>query len=155
MDIGIYLDNGDYELSETDEIICEYGTDMEVGYLKINPERIPVVVGQKRAEEEFEKFGDSIVEISIMDGKYVLIADKKNIEMTGEKLIVISTAYIAKNQIRSYTALTGGEIEEWTELFEESEEYGDEDDEEDRQPAFCYMFPTIVFDYDDKTGSFT
>ena len=150
MDIGIYLDNGDYELSETEELVCEFGTDMEVGYLKINPERIPVVIGEERAEAAFKKFGDSIVEISVMDGRYVLIADKRNIEMTGEKLIVIGTAYIAKNQIRSYTALTGGEVLEWAENFEESADSCDDEDE----PAFCYMFPTIVFDYDEETGSF-
>lgn len=146
MEIGINMDDREYELSDSDELLCEYGTDMEVGYLKINPERIPVVEGRKKAEESFERMGSGIEELPICNRHYLLIADRKNVEITATELIVTGTAYIARKQFRSYTELTAGEVEDWLEMFEASEEAGE------AKPLFDY--PVIVFEYDEEHDCF-
>lgn len=151
MEIGINMDERDYEFSDYFLLVNEYGFDIELGYLKINPERIPVVEGKYRAEAEFEKFGSKLIEFPICGGRYILISDRRNIEIVDGSLILTGTAYIAKRQYRTDTALTGSEVGEWLCRFMEGE--GSQGEMIEDREKTMYDFPVMVFDYDENTDS--
>ena len=49
MKIGISLDNYESPMEDTKHLVNNYGYDREIGYLKINPERLPVIVSESKA----------------------------------------------------------------------------------------------------------
>lgn len=146
MEIGINMDDREYELSDTDELVITLGTDMEVGYLKINPERVPVIEGKNKAEAEFAKMKAHLVEVELLGGRYQMITDDRSIEITPEFIIVEGTAYIGRRQGRKHTALTVDEVEDW--LIKLDESYVDHDE----MPTDG-DFPCIVFEFDSETGT--
>ncbi len=58
MQIGIDLVNYQTPIEEWDNIVSAYGKEREIGYLKINPERIPVIVSESKARKPTPKKKD-------------------------------------------------------------------------------------------------
>jgi len=119
MQIGINLKEDEFEVTDSDDIVCNYPDGVEVGYLKINPERIPVIVGEKIAEEAIAR--KKYTKIAIDGGDYVLFADEKSVLYCKDFIEICGTAYIAKKQGGTHTALTADEIDDWIYDFEDEE----------------------------------
>jgi len=125
MEIGINLKEDEYEVAEIDDIIIGYPAGIEIGYLKINPERIPVIVSEKIAAEAIARNKDHYIQIDVNGGKYVVITDNRSV-IYGEGFIdICGTAYIAKKQVGTYTALTSDEIDDWIYDFEDDEMFSE------------------------------
>jgi len=109
-DIGVHMDDHDYEYSSVYDIRCDNG-DHEVGILKINPDRVPVVLGLERAEKEMSKIGKCLREIPYKAlNDYVIFADDRACEVDGDRIRVYGNAYIARRQKRTHIGLSGFEI---------------------------------------------
>lgn len=111
MQIGIHMDDEEYELTDTKLIVNRYGQDMGIGYLKINPERVPVIVGEGLARDHFEKIKDRLLEFDILCGNFVLLADKNAVHQIEDCIVIDGDAYIARIQGDSHTTMTYDEIE--------------------------------------------
>ena len=75
MQIGIDLENYQTPIEEWDNIVSAYGQEREIGYLKINPERIPVIVSENKAREEITRLGKHALEFRIKDICYEMVID--------------------------------------------------------------------------------
>lgn len=125
MQIGINLKEDVFEVAESEDIICNYPDGVEIGYLKINPERIPVVIGAKLAEEEIARNKRYINYYDVNDRGYMIITDDRNV-ITGENFILIlGNAYVTKKQGATYTGLTADEIDDWIYDFEDNEMFSE------------------------------
>lgn len=122
MKIGIDLDNYQSPIEEWDTLINNYGEEREIGYLKINPERIPVIVSERKALKEIEKWGDKVIRIRFKDFTFEMFLDYKGCLFSepkdGGNVVVFGNAYIAKKQWEADTPLTMREIKELIDYIE-------------------------------------
>lgn len=118
MQIGIDLENYTCPLEDFEKLVCAYGPMREVGYLKINPERIPVVVDEERAEKSLMKFRDYVTAILVKGDKYMLFADYRSVENYGDGFILFGNVYVARFQGRLCTGLTMTDIKDFLEILE-------------------------------------
>lgn len=118
MQIGIVLDNYESPMEDLENIISSYGLMREVGYLRINPERVPVVMSESKADEAIDRFQYHIAEYDICDGKYELVADDRGIATVDDSIIISGNAFIARRQGRALTGLTASEITDWLKRLE-------------------------------------
>ena len=124
MKIGINLDNYESPMEDTRTLINNYGYDREIGYLKINPERLPVIVSERKALADIRAMENHKAVYPLNDRRYELIVDDRAISfMVNHKsgFLLFGNAYIAKRQGRMTTALTMDEILEWLKEFEKND----------------------------------
>ena len=125
MQIGIDLENYQTPIEEWDNIVSSYGKDREIGYLKINPERIPVIVSESKARKEIENMGKHAFLFRVRDVRYEMVIDDRSamlpVSVDGD-LIVFGNIYIYKKQLNANVALTMAEIDELLKYFEESDD---------------------------------
>lgn len=124
MKIGISLDNYESPMEDISNLVNYYGYDREIGYLKINPERLPVIVSERKALTDIRAMGNHKVVYPLNDGRYELIVDERAISFVTKLkggFLLFSNAYIAKRQGWMSTALTMDEILEWLKEFEKNE----------------------------------
>ena len=146
MKIGIDLDNYAEPMVELQELINNYGNKREIGYLKINPERIPVIVSENRALADMEKLGAHKIAFPVRNGKYDLITDDRAIMMDSGNFELYGNAYIARSQGSVLTALDIEEIIESL-LFFCTSRY-ESVSEEDPDDKYDYYY----FEHDEKRG---
>ena len=113
MMIGIDLDNYVSPMEDIENIVNIYGLDTEIGYLKINPLRLPVIVSEKKALEKIDKFGDHEVHFHIGD-RFELITDDRSLLEYDNDLDIIGDTYVARQQGEKYTGLTFRDFMEWS-----------------------------------------
>lgn len=118
MQIGIVLDNYESPLEDLENIISSYGLMREIGYLRINPERVPMVMSESKADEAIDRFQYHVAEYDICNGKYELVADERGIATVDDYIILSGNAFIARRQGRALTGLTASEITEWIKRLE-------------------------------------
>ena len=124
MKIGISLDNYESPMEDTKHLVNNYGYDREIGYLKINPERLPVIVSESKALADIRAMENHKAVYPLNDRRYELIVDDRAISFLVQhkgSFILFGNAYIAKRQGRMSTALTMNEILEWLKEFEKNE----------------------------------
>ena len=124
MKIGINLDNYESPMEYTENLVNKYGFDREIGYLKINPERLPVIVSERKALADIRAMENHKAVYPLNDRRYELIVDDRAISfMVNHKsgFLLFGNAYIAKRQGRMTTALTMDEILEWLKEFEKND----------------------------------
>ena len=142
MKIGVDVKGFHSPLEDMENIICAYGEDREIGYLKINPERVPVIIAENKAKREINR-AQRVKRHNIINRGFELIADYRGVVEPAENggpLVIFGNAYIVKRQLASNTGLTMAEIVEVLEYLE-NKEYNS-GLEKDRCVA-CY-----AFDYD-------
>ena len=145
MFIGIDLENYESPMEEYENLVNNYGQDREIGYLKINPERIPVIVSAEKALKDIERYDDHKAVFPLKDGRYVMIADDRVAivsDLDDAKLILTANAYLARKQGESFTALTIKEIDELIDFQCEESDV--------EEPADCFV-AIYAFDYDEHT----
>ena len=115
MKIGIDLDNYPNPMEEWDNLLNTYGKDREIGYLKINPERVPVIISERKATKYIEQHADQLYTFRVKDQRYEMFVESKGINMpfNGERLIFFGNAYICRKQGDANVALTMAEIEDF------------------------------------------
>lgn len=113
MQIGIDLDNYKSPMEELENLVNDYGPKREVGFLKINPERLPVIISERKALADMEKYNDHKTSFPVKDGKYEMITSDKAVFIDEGNLFLFANAYIAKKQGDVFTALNMGEILDW------------------------------------------
>lgn len=124
MKVGINLDNYESPMEDTRNLVNNYGYHREIGYLKINPERLPVIVSERRALADIRAMENHKAVYPLHDRRYELIVDDRAISfMVQHKggFLLFGNGYIAKRQGRMSTALTMDEILEWLKELEKSE----------------------------------
>ena len=121
MYIGLNLSEDDFELVDSETILMSYPCDIEIGYLKINPERIPVLVSAEIAENAIEKYKEHLKKLPAIGGKYFILVDDRAVIYLEGAIEICGTAFVAKKQGETYTALTNEELEIWTDILEELE----------------------------------
>ena len=146
MQIGIDLENYQTPIEEWDNIVSAYGQDREIGYLKMNPERIPVIVSESKAREEIARLGKHALEFRIKDICYEMVIDDRGALIPSSpdgNLIVFGNIYISRKQWNSNVALTMAEIDDLLQYFEEN------DDLEPVDNPLDYV-GCLAFKYDEK-----
>ena len=144
MEIGINLDHYTDPMVDLENLICDYGKKREIGYLKINPERIPVIISEGKAQAEIDRFGEHMITYPLCGSKFVLITDDRAISQDLKDLALRGNAYIARKQSGVFTALDLQEILEWLlQLCELEYEAINSDDG---------RYDTYVFEYDEDRG---
>ena len=124
MKVGINLDTYESPMEDTRNLVNNYGYHREIGYLKINPERLPVIVSERRALADIRAMENHKAVYPLHDRRYELIVDDRAISfMVQHKggFLLFGNGYIAKRQGRMSTALTMDEILEWLKELEKSE----------------------------------
>lgn len=121
MQIAVNLTEDECEVMEIDDIICNYPDGVEIGYLKINPERIPVVVSESIAEAALARCENHRMEADVCGGRYAILADDRSLVFVEGAVIVYGTAYIVRKQGQTYTSLVADEIDDWLYDFEDTE----------------------------------
>lgn len=120
MKVTICMNSGECEVMDFEDTICIAGEDVELGYLKINPERIPAIVAANIAEEEIKRMAEHRMHLDVC-GNYMVITDDRAVVCTEDEVAVYGTAYIVRKQAGTYTALTYGELDDWIYDFEDTE----------------------------------
>ena len=113
MQIGIDLDNYSSPVEDLENLINNYGKGREIGYLKINPERVPVIVSEGKALEEIKRYGENKVTYTVVCGKYEMITDRRAIRNIESDIALYGNAYIVRRQGEIFTALDIEEILDW------------------------------------------
>ena len=113
MQIGIDLENYASPMEDIENIINDYGKNREIGYLKINPERLPVIVSEDKALADIERYGVHKETYTVMNGKFEMITDSRAVSKIGSDIALCGNAYIVKRQREAFTALDIDEILEW------------------------------------------
>ena len=113
MQIGIDLENYASPMEDIENIINDYGKNREIGYLKINPERLPVIVSEDKALADIERYGDHKETYTVMNGKFEMITDSRAVSKRGNDIALCGNAYIVKRQREAFAALDIEEILEW------------------------------------------
>jgi len=113
MQIGIDLDNYKSPMEELENLINDYGAAREIGFLKINPERLPVIVSERKALADIDKYRDHRTSYPVKDGRYEMITSDKAMFIDEGDLFLLGNAYIAKRQGDVFTALNMKEILDW------------------------------------------
>ena len=75
MKVGINLDNYESPMEDTRNLVNNYGYHREIGYLKINPERLPVIVSERRALADIRAMENHKAVYPLHDRRYELIVD--------------------------------------------------------------------------------
>ncbi|MCR5432388.1 MAG: hypothetical protein K6E95_07505 [Lachnospiraceae bacterium] len=143
MQIGIDLDNYSDPVVELENLVNAYGENREIGYLKINPLRTPVIVSESKAQADIGKYGDHKAEYPLLGGKFELIVDERAVEKRLHDIAVNGNAYIVRRQGKVFTALDINEILEWLIRISRAEQ--------EAYKCAAGHFDTYEFDYDDKT----
>jgi len=120
MKVTICMYPGECEVMDFEDAINIVGDDVELGYLKINPDRVPSIVAANIAEEEIKRMAEHQINLDVC-GNYMVITDDRAVECTEDEVLIFGTAYIVRKQAGTYTALTYGEIDEWIYEFEDTE----------------------------------
>ena len=144
MQIGINLDNYTEPMMELEDLICDYDKKREIGYLKINPERIPIIISEGKAQTEIDRFGDHKCTYPLCGNKFVLITDDRAISQDFKDINLRGNGYIARRQLGVFTALDVEELLDW--LLQLCQlEYAAKNSDAGR-------FDTYVFEYDEDRG---
>lgn len=146
MQIGIDLDNYESPMEEAKNLVSSYGFDREIGFLKLNPERLPVIVSERKALEDIARYGEHKMDFTVKDGHYFLITDERAMTMRDGNIILFGNAYIVKRQGQVFTALNMKEIKEWLYYI------CGVDENEDPKPIDKLEFSSLVFELDSKLG---
>lgn len=134
MKVAICLSENECEVMEFEDAMYLGEDGVELGYLKINPDRIPSIVAAKIAEEAMDREREHLIKIDVCGGRYMLLTDDRAVIYLEGEVAICGTAYIVKKQAGTYTALTYDEIEDWIYDFEDDEmlaEYLPDDYEKD------------------------
>ncbi len=145
MQIGIDLDNYTDPVVELENLVNAYGENREIGYLKINPIRTPVIVSESKAQADIAKYGDRKAEYPLWGRKYALIVDERAVEKRLNDIAVNGNAYIVRRQGRVFTALDINELLELLLHINRAEQEAYKSD--------AGRFDTYEFDFDEDTGS--
>ena len=113
MQIGIDLENYASPMEDIENIINDYGKNREIGYLKINPERLPVIVSEDKALADIERYGVHKETYTVMNGKFEMITDSRAVSKIGSDIALCGNAYTVKRQREAFAALDIEEILEW------------------------------------------
>ena len=113
MYIGIDLENYESPMEDTVNLVNNYSPYREIGFLKLNPERVPVITSSNKYLSAISRYGSHLAVFTLTDGHYALVVDDRGITIQGNDLVVMSNAYIARVQGNTLTSLTMEEIEEW------------------------------------------
>ena len=144
MQIGINLDNYANPMVELESLICAYGKKREIGYLKINPERVPVIISEGKAQTETDRFGEHMTVYPLCAHKFVLITDDRAVSQDFKDISLRGNAYIARKQLGVFIALDIQEILQWLLEFCKLEYEAVNSD--------AGRFDTYVFEYDEDRG---
>lgn len=125
MNVAICLTEGECEVMDFEDAIYLGEDAVEIGYLKINPDRIPVIVSAKIAEEAMDRERDHLIKIDVCGGRYMLLTDDRSVIYMESQVAICGTAYIVRKQGGTYTALTYDEIEDWIYDFEDDEMFAE------------------------------
>ena len=113
MDICINTDKNDAELEEPVNLVCNNGLDKEIGYLKINPERVPSIFLEEDAESAIQRFDKHKVEFTLKGNRYILITDDRAVSYSKDGSIqLFGNGYLVRKQKEKYTGLTMRELNE-------------------------------------------
>ena len=113
MYIGIDLENYESPMEDLENLVNNYSPYREIGFLKLNPERVPVIVSANKYLSAITRFGSHLAVFTVKDGHYALVVDDRGITVQGDGLAVMSSAYVARVQGSTLTSLTFDEIKEW------------------------------------------
>ena len=144
MDIGINMEGIEYQLTDTSCIVFMYGHDMEVGFLKINPERVPVVTSESIVNSEIRQEEKTYEVFSLCRNKYALVVESGAYEMENCNLVLYGNAYIARQQKNTVSALTSDEVFEWLKKLNRPITFHNA--EIDKQSV-------IIFEHDENTNT--
>ena len=87
MKVTICMNSGECEVMDFEDTICIAGEDVELGYLKINPERIPAIVAANIAEEEIKRMAEHRMHLDVC-GNYMVITDDRAVVCTEDEVAV-------------------------------------------------------------------
>lgn len=113
MDICINTEQGNAEIEEVINLVCNAGLDAEIGYLKINPERVPGIYLEEDAYRAIRRFDNHMITLTLQGGRYFLITDDRAVTLEAEGLVhLYGNAFIVRKQKDQYTGLTMRELNE-------------------------------------------
>lgn len=112
MQMGIDLDNYVSPMEDIENIINMYGLDTEIGYLKLNPTRLPVIVSEKKTYEKIDRFGEHEMQFQI-GNRFTLITDDRTVVTKEGDFYLIGDTFVAKQQGEIYTGNTFREFMDW------------------------------------------
>ncbi|MCR5321682.1 MAG: hypothetical protein K6E85_00115 [Lachnospiraceae bacterium] len=123
MQIGIELDNYDSPIEEFDQLVNNYAREREIGYLKINPERIPVIISEEKVSAEFNNKKYRGIGFPLNNGHYELITTEEATAMMNGDCVLLGNGYIGRRQGDSITGLTFDEISHLLKYLEHLDKY--------------------------------
>ena len=140
MKIGINLENYASPMEDIENIINDYGKNREIGYLKINPERLPVIVSEGKALADIERYGVNKETYTVMNGKFEMITDSRAVSKIGSDIALCGNAYIVKRQHEAFAALDIEEILEWLVFLAQYDYEAAVSGDEDRYGMYLFVF---------------
>lgn len=139
MQIGIISSDLNYEVLNPEVMDRYYG--VEIGMLKINPERMPMLVSQEQGYAEMNRWGEKDFDaIEIFDGDYVLVAENAALEYEADMLILCGTGYILRKQGKTSTGISFNELMDVKEYLSEVELRSEVMADRDDRYYGCYVF---------------
>ena len=144
MDIAINLNDYKCPVVDIKRLINNYGPNREIGVLKINPERLPMVMSEEYALQEIDRFKDRRHCYSFFDGHYGIIFDSKAALIRDGQIALTGNAYIVRRQCRVNVGLTAENLIELFNYFEDIPGATIRDSDTD------VKYDALLFEYDEE-----